>query len=176
MENYKKMYENALNKAKEIYNRKDASESGKSILESMFPELNAPKSLIGFLINFNNGEYTKPNENEIDSWICWIEKHNNKYVQSTQETANDSKNKKIAKIIKDVICTNEGKALAEKHGVTLNDLADWVEGKIAKKPVLSNDDDWMLTVCCNAIDEYKQPIDKARAKQWLKFLILENFA
>ena len=176
MGNYKKMYENALNKAKEIYNRKDASESGKSILESMFPELNAPKSLIGFLVNFNNGEYTKPNENEIDSWIAWIDKHNEKSVCNAKEIVEDSTDKKMASIIKDIIYTVKEKNLVETRCVPFDVLADWVESKIKLKPTMSNDDDWMLTVCCNAIDAYNQPIDKAMVKKWLKSFVLKNFA
>lgn len=170
------MYENAFNKAKEIYNRKDVSESGKMILESIFPELNAPKRLIEFLVNFNNGEYTKPDENEIDSWIEWVNKHDEKSDCNDKEIVEDSIDKEMASIIKDIIYTAKEKNSVETLCVSFDVLADWVDGKIAKKPVLSNDDDWMLTVCCNAIDEYKQPIDKSMVKQWLKFLILENFA
>ena len=36
---YEKKYKDALEKAKEVYNRKDATDGGKLILESMFPEL-----------------------------------------------------------------------------------------------------------------------------------------
>lgn len=34
----------------------------------------------------------------------------------------------------------------------------------------SEDDDWMLNVCCNAVDAYREPVDKLIVKHWLNSL------
>ena len=56
------------------------SQSAKEVTEFLFPQLKetedekVKRELTRFLINFNNGYYSKPSENEIDFWIKWIDK------------------------------------------------------------------------------------------------------
>lgn len=78
---YKKLYEDVVALAKD--GLKDGlylSQSAKAVTEFLFPQLKETKDekvrreLKTFLINFNNGYYSKPSENEIDSWIKWIDK------------------------------------------------------------------------------------------------------
>jgi len=46
----------------------------------IFPELKesederTSREITEFLVDFNNGEYERPNENTIDSWLSWLEK------------------------------------------------------------------------------------------------------
>ena len=47
--------------------------------------------------------------------------------------------------------------------------------KIKQKTAWSEDDSWMLNVCCNAIDSYKEPVDKYLVKNWLKSLKPNNW-
>ena len=77
---YKKLYEDVVALAKD--GLKDGlylSQSAKAVTEFLFPQLKeteeekARKGLVRFLINFNNGCYSKPSETEIDSWIKWID-------------------------------------------------------------------------------------------------------
>ena len=78
---YKKLYEDVVALAKD--GLKDGlylSQSAKAVTEFLFPQLKeteeekARKGLVRFLINFNNGCYSKPSETEIDAWIKWINK------------------------------------------------------------------------------------------------------
>ena len=78
---YKKLYEDVVALAKD--GLKDGlylSQSAKAVTEFLFPQLKetedekVKRELTRFLINFNNGYYSKPSENEIDSWIKWIDK------------------------------------------------------------------------------------------------------
>ena len=50
---------------------------------------------------------------------------------------------------------------------------DWLKSlkdRVQPKQEWSEDDSWMLNVCCNAIDSYKEPVDKYLVKKWLKSL------
>lgn len=78
---YKKLYEDVVALAKD--GLKDGlylSRSAKDVTEFLFPQLKETKDekmrreLTRFLINFNNGYYSRPSETEIDSWIKWIDK------------------------------------------------------------------------------------------------------
>jgi len=78
---YKKLYEDVVALAKD--GLKDGlylSHSAKEVTEYLFPQLKetedekARRKLTRFLINFNNGCYSRPSENEIDSWLKWIDK------------------------------------------------------------------------------------------------------
>ena len=78
---YKKLYEDVVALAKD--GLKDGlylSQSAKDVTEFLFPQLKetedekVKRELTKFLINFNNGYYSRPSENEIDSWIKWIKK------------------------------------------------------------------------------------------------------
>ena len=78
---YKKLYEDVVALAKD--GLKDGlylSQSAKAVTEFLFPQLKeteeekARKGLVRFLINFNNGCYSKPSEAEIDAWIKLIDK------------------------------------------------------------------------------------------------------
>ena len=78
---YKKLYEDVVALAKD--GLKDGlylSQSAKAVTEFLFPQLKetedekVKRELTRFLINFNNGYYSKPSETEIDSWIKWIKK------------------------------------------------------------------------------------------------------
>ena len=79
---YKKLYEDVLERAKNGLKDKNyyLSQSAKEVTEFLFPQLKetedekVKRELTRFLINFNNGYYSKPSENEIDSWIKWINK------------------------------------------------------------------------------------------------------
>lgn len=79
---YKKLYEDVLERAKNGLKDKNyyLSQSAKEVTEFLFPQLKetedekVKRELTRFLINFNNGYYSKPSENEIDSWIKWIDK------------------------------------------------------------------------------------------------------
>lgn len=78
---YKKLYEDVVALAKD--GLKDGlylSQSAKAVTEFLFPQLKETKDekvrreLTTFLINFNNGAYSRPSEDKIDSWIKWIDK------------------------------------------------------------------------------------------------------
>ena len=79
---YKKLYEDVLERAKDGLKDKNyyLSQSAKEVTEFLFPQLKETedekmkRELTRFLINFNNGNYSRPSENEIDSWIKWINK------------------------------------------------------------------------------------------------------
>lgn len=79
---YKKLYEDVLERAKNGLKDKNyyLSQTAKEVTEYLFPQLKETedekvrKNLTRFLINFNNGCYSRPSENEIDSWIKWIDK------------------------------------------------------------------------------------------------------
>lgn len=70
-------HEEKLAEAKRLY--KTANADQRYVLESLFPELaesedkKIRKAIIKFLIDVNNGAYTK-SELEIASWIAWLEK------------------------------------------------------------------------------------------------------
>ena len=85
---YKKLYEDVVALAKD--GLKDGlylSQSAKAVTEFLFPQLKETedekirRKLTRFLINFNNGCYSRPSETEIDSWIKWIK---NKGEQKTE--------------------------------------------------------------------------------------------
>jgi len=76
--NYEKKYKEALEKAKEVYNRKDATDGGKLILESMFPELKESeddrirKELLDYLNERRIIE--KLTDTRVKKeWIAWLE-------------------------------------------------------------------------------------------------------
>lgn len=75
---YEKAYKDALARAKE-YNFDGAKQVIKDLITYIFPELKESdderirKGIIKFLIDVNNGVYTK-SELEIASWIAWLEK------------------------------------------------------------------------------------------------------
>lgn len=79
---YKKLYEDVLERAKNGLKDKNyyLSQSAKEVTEFLFPQLKETedekvrRELTRFLINFNNGYYSKPSETEIDSWVKWIDK------------------------------------------------------------------------------------------------------
>ncbi len=79
---YKKLYEDVLERAKSGLKDKNyyLSQSAKEVTEFLFPQLKetedekVKRELTRFLINFNNGYYSRPSETEIDSWIKWIDK------------------------------------------------------------------------------------------------------
>ena len=78
---YKKLYEDTVALAKD--GLKDGlylSQSAKAVTEFLFPQLKetedekVKRELTRFLINFNNGYYSKPSETQIDSWVKWVDK------------------------------------------------------------------------------------------------------
>lgn len=91
---YEKKYKDALEKAKEVYNRKDATDGGKLILESMFPELKesederirkalielvrmVDKNPIHQIFGYGNIKYS--------DMIAWLEQQGNDYNRLVEE-------------------------------------------------------------------------------------------
>jgi hypothetical protein len=80
--NYEKKYKEALEKAKKVHNRKDATDGGKLILESMFPELKESederirKELIDAIQGlWDNDALPMPlTVKRKNNWIAWLEK------------------------------------------------------------------------------------------------------
>lgn len=88
---YEKKYKDALEKAKEVYNRKDATDGGKLILESMFPELKGSEDekMREMAIK---AVYAPEAQSCIKSWginpddvIAWLEKQGEKESDSRYE-------------------------------------------------------------------------------------------
>lgn len=78
---YKKLYEDVVALAKDgLTDGLYLSSSAKAVTEFLFPQLKetedekAKRELTTFLINFNNGTYSRPSASKIDSWIKWIDK------------------------------------------------------------------------------------------------------
>lgn len=93
---YKKLYEDVVALAKD--GLKDGlylSQSAKAVTEFLFPQLKETedekvrKELTTFLINFNNGAYSRPSEDKIDSWIKWIDKKASDIEKQCEQTAVD---------------------------------------------------------------------------------------
>ena len=89
---YKKLYEDVVALAKD--GLKDGlylSQSAKAVTEFLFPQLKETedekvrKELVTFLINFNNGAYSRPSEDKIDSWIKWIDKKADQNYQKEEK-------------------------------------------------------------------------------------------
>ena len=88
-----KAYDLALERAKKWYNAPNIDKMptyGNRIIEEIFPELiesrdeRISREITEFLVDFNNGEYERPNENTIDSWLTWLEKQNLIMAKSPQ--------------------------------------------------------------------------------------------
>lgn len=47
----------------------------------------------------------------------------------------ESEDERMVRIIENVICTNEGEVIAQKYGLKLTDLADWLEKQKEQKPL-----------------------------------------
>ena len=81
MDSYEKKYKNALEKAKSMIDdlRKGEDILAVSDLESMFPELKETederisREIIEFIMNFRNGNYEKPYDYTIGTWVGWLE-------------------------------------------------------------------------------------------------------
>lgn len=78
---YKKLYEDVVALAKDgLKDELYLSRSAKDVTEFLFPQLKETedekvrRELTTFLINFNNGAYSRPSEYKIDSWIKWLDK------------------------------------------------------------------------------------------------------
>jgi len=93
---YKKLYEDVVALAKD--GLKDGlylSHSAKEVTEFLFPQLKETKDekirreLTTFLINFNNGYYSRPSEDKIDSWIKWIDKKASDIEKQSKQKAVD---------------------------------------------------------------------------------------
>ena len=85
MENYEQKYKKALEIAREIYNRQDATDGGKIILESMFPELKESederirKKLIEVFTKADNiGGIIYSGDINYKEAISWLEKQGEK--------------------------------------------------------------------------------------------------
>lgn len=92
--NYEKKYKEALNKAKEIYNCADKPNRAAVIAEKLpliFPELKESEDerirnhIVNFLINYNNGNYYRPKEKDMASWVAWLEKQKAKEQRVPEE-------------------------------------------------------------------------------------------
>ncbi len=82
---YEQKYKEALKVIEGLYNIVKYQSSTDALLtsqtiEKAFPELaesedeKIRKEITRFLINFNNGCYTKPKEADVADWISWLEK------------------------------------------------------------------------------------------------------
>ena len=95
---YEKAYKEAIERCKSWMRGEhpecftEAQKAG----EFIFPELREnedeqiKKSMSMFLINFNNGLYSRPSEEKIDSWLKWIKKQN--HWKPSEEQINEVKN------------------------------------------------------------------------------------
>lgn len=95
---FKKAYEDALERAKGIYNENPSSSTAKVVCGQIFPELTESederirKDIVKYLTNeLNNVEQPTPRTNEFERWIAWLEK------QKEQKPAewNDAERKKL---------------------------------------------------------------------------------
>ena len=115
---YKKLYEDTVALAKD--GLKDGlylSQSAKAVTEFLFPQLKetedekVKRELTRFLINFNNGYYSKPSETQIDSWVKWVDKKCGKKPVECIKFDNEFENQishLIASVLNDEHEYNEG--------------------------------------------------------------------
>ena len=91
---YKQKYEDALSKAKEIYTREDATDGGKKILESMFPELKETederirRNIINFL-TYGVSIADLASLRDREECIAWLEKQTEQKPAISDETINE---------------------------------------------------------------------------------------
>lgn len=82
MEDYKKKYEDALERAKKYYNRELYAECNGSLVEDIFPELKESENekIRKRIINFLSTPFVKKgiSEGALSTWIAWLEKQGEK--------------------------------------------------------------------------------------------------
>ena len=129
MEDYKQKYEQAFEKAKEVYNRKDATDGGKLILESMFPDLkesNDEKIRKGLIQHLKELSKVKDLSHTpikfkqyYDVWISWLEK------QCEQKLAWSEEDEKILNLSLENLIELKNR-FGEKYG-KVGDCIHWFE-------------------------------------------------
>lgn len=138
MEDYKKKYEEALEKCKKEFNFSNLAYSHEEIkqrLERIFPELKEredEKSKEWILECLYDGlrKSDEQFKNHYKTAISWLENQGKK-----KHSVPTSVDKMMIRIIEDAICTNEAQELVKtKYGLELNDLADWLEMQRELKP------------------------------------------
>ena len=139
---YEKKYKDALEKAKEVYNRKDATDGGKLILESMFPELkeNEDEKMREMAIK---AVYAPEAQSCIKSWgvnpddvIAWLEKQGKLQVKTGLEwynTIDDACDERyLEEYAHGEYCHEQSFKWGFQEGV------EWLEKQGAHKPIISN--------------------------------------
>ena len=115
---YEQKYKEALNKAqKELQCCGDLDCDAARQIFRLFPELRESdnerisREITKFLVNYYNGEYERPNENTIDSWLSWLKK------QGEQKPAD-----KIEPKFKegDYVANDDSSIVAQIEGVSTN--------------------------------------------------------
>lgn len=99
---YEQKYNEALQKIIELIEK--GKEKGWTItsyekdFKEIFPELKESederisREITEFLVDFNNGEYERPNENTIDSWLSWLERQGEQILDNSAKTCKEIPN------------------------------------------------------------------------------------
>ena len=140
---YEKKYKDALEKAKEVYNRKDATDGGKLILESMFHELkeSEDEKMREMAIK---AIYAPEAQSCIKSWginpddvIAWLEKQDKLQVRRGLEwynTIDDACDERyLEEYAHGEYCHEQSFKWGFQEGV------EWLEKQGAQKPIISDD-------------------------------------
>lgn len=99
---YEQKYNEALRKIRELIERGKKNRwtitAYVKDFEQIFPELKEiedekiSREITEFLVDFNNGEYERPNENTIDSWLSWLERQGSKFLANSAKTCKEIPN------------------------------------------------------------------------------------
>lgn len=130
-------YEEALERAKEIYNAPVATIVTRTFLEQIFPELKESedertrKELIHFIL-YKAGQLL--NEETEHKFVVYLEK------QKEQESTESSENEKIRRAIGTALCGTTAESILDANGVKLTEALSYLEKKKEQKPAAREND------------------------------------